>query len=48
MVKLDQVVQGVEGGVCSGEFNGKKTSGNVCGGCSVRPLSGKAILLTIS
>ena len=43
MAKLDQLVQGVVGGVCSGEFNGKKESDNICGGCRVRPLSGKAV-----
>ena len=42
MAKLDQLVQGVEGQVCSGEFNGGKGCDNICGECRVRPLSGEA------
>ena len=42
MAKLDELVYGVEGDVCLGEFNGEKGCDIICGGCRVRPLTGEA------
>ena len=46
--KLDQLVQGVEGEVCSCEFNVQNGYDNIGGGCRARPLSGEALIMIIS